>query len=127
MVLTQAHRTLVERTKSVGAAKEAEPLSDGDCIYLLSVIGSDLGLLGEFPEFAAAPIPEFFGVDLKHRPSPPGDFWELFERLLAKDANSDTFFSCLGALYKARLKYSNILSRQPLPTMEQVGPRGLLQ
>ncbi len=66
--------------------------------------------------------------NLKERPHPTnGDFWELFERLLAEDVNADTFFSCLGTLYKARIKYANILNQQPIPTMDQVGPRGLLQ
>ena len=37
------------------------------------------------------------------------------------------YFACLSALHKARLKYERILSTQPIPTLEQVGPRGLLQ
>lgn len=128
MGLTQAHRSLVEKTRTVGTAKEAEPLSDGDCRYLLGVIAQDLGILDKFPELGTQPITAFFDIDLKRRPSPlDWDFWELFERLLAEDANADTFFSCLGTLYKTRLKYANILNQQPIPTMDQVGPRGLLQ
>ena len=127
MALTQAHRSLVEKTRSVGIAKEAEPLNDGDCLYLVGVIAQELGFLPEFPDLQQQMIPEFFYVDLKQRPILTGDFWGLFEQLLDKDPNADTFFSCLGTLYKARLKYSNILSVQPIPTMDQVGPRGLLQ
>ena len=33
----------------------------------------------------------------------------------------------MASLHKARLKYQTILETQPIPTMEQVGPRGLLQ
>ena len=36
-------------------------------------------------------------------------------------------FACLAALHKARLKYERILETQPVPTIDQVGPRGLLQ
>lgn len=44
---------------------------------------------------------------------------------LEKDA--DAYFYCLATLHKARLKYERILQAQPVPTVEQVGPRGLLQ
>jgi hypothetical protein len=126
-MVTQAQRSLVEKTRSVGTAKEAEPLSDADCLYLLGVIARDLSILGSFPELEPQEFPEFFVVDLKKRPALTGNFWELFERILDHDPNADTYFSCLGNLYKARLKYANILSLQPIPTMDQVGPRGLLQ
>ena len=127
MALTQAHRSLVEKTRTVGTAKEAEPLSDGDCLYLLAVIARDLSILQHFPELEAQSFPDLFDVDLKDRPILSGDFWAVFDQILGHDPNADTYFSCLGTLYKARLKYANILSLQPVPTMDQVGPRGLLQ
>ena len=127
MAITQALRILVEKTRAVGTATEAEPLSDGDCTYLLGVIAKDLGVIDQFPELANQGIPEFFHVDPKNRPLLTGSFWDALESLLRHDPDADTYFSCLGTLYKARLKYANILSRQPLPTMDQVGPRGLLQ
>ncbi|TAE21581.1 MAG: ApaLI family restriction endonuclease [Cytophagales bacterium] len=52
---------------------------------------------------------------------------ELFESILAVEPDVDTYFECLAALYKRRLKYAKILQYQPIPTMSQVGPRGLLQ
>lgn len=39
----------------------------------------------------------------------------------------DTYFSCLASLFKARVKFETIQRKQPLPTLEQVGPRGLVQ
>ncbi len=48
MALTQSQRSLVEKTRSVGTAKEAEPLSDGDCLYLVGTIARDLVLLPNF-------------------------------------------------------------------------------
>lgn len=127
MALTQSQRSLVEKIRSVGTAEEAEPLSDGDCMYLVGVIVHDLGIMDQFPELQEQTIPELFEVDFKQRPCITGEFWKAFETLLKHDHNADTFFSCLGTLYKARLKYSNILTVQPIPTMDQVGPRGLLQ
>lgn len=55
------------------------------------------------------------------------EFNLLAEKLFASTPDSDTYFSCLAALIKARLKFERILERQPFPTMDQVGPRGLLQ
>ena len=49
------------------------------------------------------------------------------ERLVSLEGDADSYFACLGTLYKARLKYANILRLQPIPTLDQVGPRGLLQ
>ena len=97
------------------------------CCYLVAVIVSDLGLDKSFPEFAKS-IRPFFGKEPLEDLALPGlDFWKLVERLLKADSNTDTYFSCLAMLHKCRLKYARILERQAIPTMDQVGPRGLLQ
>lgn len=127
MALTQMQRSLVQKTRTVGAAREAEALSDDDCVFLVATIAKDLGLLENFPEFPND-LPTFFEVGITGRPHvAETQFGELFERLIALNADADSFFACLGTLYKARLKYANILRLQPIPTLDQVGPRGLLQ
>jgi hypothetical protein len=127
MGLSQLQKSLIEKTRSVGAAREAQPLSDADCTFLVATIARDLDLLAHFPELPRN-FPEFFDAGLRERPQ-LGDlpFLDLFERLVALNGDADSFFACLGTLYKARLKYANILRLQPVPTMDQVGPRGLLQ
>lgn len=55
------------------------------------------------------------------------DFLSLIERLVTFVPDADTFFSCLATLQKSRLKYVRILECQQIPTMDQVGPRSLLQ
>jgi hypothetical protein len=118
---------LLQRTRAVGAAKEAEPLTDGDCCFLVATIARDLQRLSAFPELPSD-FPDFFAAGVNSRPQfDELDFLPLFERLLSLDSDADSFFACLGALYKARLKYANILRFQPVPTLDQVGPRGLLQ
>jgi len=127
MALTQSQKTLVEKTRSVGASREAEALSDADCIFLVATIAKNLDLLGEFPEFSHD-FPDFFDVGFSDRPDlGEFNFLELYERLLALNGDADSFFNCLGMLYRARLKYANIMRMQPIPNMDQVGPRGLLQ
>lgn len=127
MALTQSQKTLVEKTRSVGASREAEALSDGDCIFLVATIAKNLDLLGEFPELSCE-FPDFFDVGFGDRPNlGEFNFLEIYDRLLRLNGDADSFFNCLGMLYKARLKYANILRLQPIPNMDQVGPRGLLQ
>ncbi len=127
MGLTQAQRSLIEKARSVGNSDFAVPLSDGACCYLIAVIVNDLALTKAFPELPRKPLP-FFGTDSPDTLELVGlDFWSLAERLMKASADADTYFSCLAMLHKCRLKYARILQRQPLPTMDQVGPRGLLQ
>jgi Fe-S cluster assembly iron-binding protein IscA len=97
------------------------------CCYLAVVIARDLGLLNHFPE-VTQPVPDFFTAEpLDTLPLPDHLFLSFFERLVELNPNADTYFSCLATLHKARLKYARILETQPIPTIDQVGPRGLLQ
>jgi len=97
------------------------------CSYLLAVIVRDLNHTAQFPEIPAD-FPQFFdALPAKDRTIDQLNFLNLFERLLAINGDADTYFACLAALHKGRLKYEKILETQPIPTIEQVGPRGLLQ
>lgn len=125
--MNQSQRSIIEKARSVGSSDLAIELDDEMCAYLVGVIVHDLGLQKKFPEVPAKP-PKFFSA------TPPTelrlakvDFWKLIERLASLEADAVTYFSCLAAMHKARLKYARILERQPIPTMDQVGPRGLLQ
>jgi hypothetical protein len=51
----------------------------------------------------------------------------VYEQLAQSIPDSVTYFACLARLLKSRLKYDRILSGQPFSTLDQVGPRGLLQ
>jgi len=125
--LTQAQRAILTRAQSLGGGGQAVALSDEACAYLVGVIVRDLGLQSLFPELPET-IPEFFGSSpLARLELPSVPFPEVFERLVDADTDSDIYFACLAALHKARLKYERILETQPVPTIDQVGPRGLLQ
>ncbi|TMC47582.1 MAG: restriction endonuclease [Chloroflexi bacterium] len=91
-------------------------------------MAQDLERRNDFPEFGGVELPSFFSLpSVEYPPLPDAKFLDLYERLLAGEPDSETYFVCLARLYKTRLKYERILERQPLPTMDQVGPRGLLQ
>lgn len=127
MGLTQAQRSLIEKARSVGTGDLAIPLDDEACGYLVARIAHDLGVakrLRGVPDRIAS----FFIANPTRDCRAPGiDFWRAVEKLLILDQDADTYFSCLASLLKARLKYERILEAQPIPTMDQVGPRGLLQ
>lgn len=127
MALTQSQKAIVTKAQMVGGSKQGVALSDGCCTFLVAVIARDLGLLDRFPEFAPCIPPFFSNQPLESLSLSGGPFLPYFERLIAEDANADTYLACLASLHKARLKFERILQTQPIPTIDQVGPRGLLQ
>lgn len=126
MALTKAQEALWQKARSLGSGGQAVGLTEAMCAYLVGRIAIDLGLSDTFPELPGE-LPDFFRSSLSSLALDIDDPKQLFARLVASNADSDTFFACLAALHKARLKYERILSTQPFPTLEQVGPRGLLQ
>lgn len=128
MPLTKSQQTILERARSVGSGGYGLALTEPACVYLIAVIAEDLGLRASFPEFKGVTVEPLYSrgrpADMQIRNI---DFLPLFERLVKLREDSDTYFSCLAALHKARTKYARILESQPLPTLEQVGPRSLLQ
>lgn len=127
MGLTKAQASIWQKAKSLGSGGQAVGLSDDVAAFLIATIVYDLGIAGDFPEFSGAPRP-FFGIEkLDSLRIERVDARALFARLVENHPDTDTYFACLAALHKARLKYGLILQTQPMPTLEQVGPRGLLQ
>ncbi|MFN0020706.1 MAG: hypothetical protein ACKVP0_20805 [Pirellulaceae bacterium] len=127
MGLTASQRAIWQKARALGNGGQAVALTDEVCSYLLATIVWDLELQDAFPEFPIAPHPFFTDADLSQLGVTGHDPYKLFERLIEANSDADTYFACLGTLHKARLKYERILSTQPIPTLEQVGPRGLLQ
>lgn len=127
MGLTKAQTQIWQKARSMGNGGQAVRLDDGMCRYLIARIVYDLKLQSQFPEFDEAPC-DFFTSSSSAQLSIAGtDAKSLFERLVQANQDADTYFACLSQLQKARLKYERILSAQPVPTLEQVGPRCLLQ
>jgi hypothetical protein len=127
MSLSQSQRAVWEKARALGSGGQAVSLNDASCAYLIARIASDLGILDEFPELETD-IPAFFNSgELAALSIGEVEALPLYEKLLSINADGDMYFACLASLHKARLKYESILKSQPMPTLEQVGPRGLLQ
>jgi hypothetical protein len=127
MALTQSQKATIAKAQAVGGGRQGVALSKDACAYIIAVIAKDLNLSDRFPEITTDP-PAFFGTQpLKSLVITGLNFIRLFERLTTMMPDVDTYFHCLATLHKARLKYERILETQPVPTIEQVGPRGLLR
>lgn len=127
MALNQAQRAMVERARALGTGGQGVALSEGACSYLVGTIVADLELKASFPELVDE-LPSFFGDDsVSSLEVEDVAFLPMLERLVELVHDADSYFECLAKLHKARLKYEKILEVQPIPSMEQVGPRGLLE
>ena len=127
MALSQAQCAMVEKVRAVGGGGQGVALSDNACAYILGTVIVDLGLKAEFPEFPKE-LPAFFSAEqVKSLEVQSVPFLPLLERLVGMVSDADTYFVSLAKLHKTRLKYERILETQPISTMEQVGPRALLE
>ncbi len=108
-------------------------LDNSQVFSLFHVALKDIGWPSEgFPVMNGLPSANYFEVDLdwfSSFPDPPviHELQDYFESLIDKDPDFGLYFLNLCSLHKRRIKYQNILSSQPRPTMEQIGPRGLLE
>lgn len=127
MALSQAQLAMVERARAIGGGTQGVALSESACAYILAAVVADLGLKTEFPELPEE-LPAFFGSGPIASLEIPGvPFLPLLDRLVGLSPDADTYFASLAKLHKSRLKYERILNTQPIATMEQVGPRALLE
>lgn len=127
MALKKTQQTIWEKSRAMGSGAQAVGLDDGMCAYLIATIARDLDLTDDIPGLPGT-LPDFFASEkLDTLVVKTDDAYALFETLVGLDADADMYYACLAALHKARLKYETILQTQPMPTLEQVGPRGLLQ
>ena len=127
MGLTKSQQILITKARNPGGSELGVFLDDAICTYLTAVLVNDLGITQHFPELPLEPA-SFFGTqNLETLRVSHLNFQVLLERVFALLPDADTYFYCLAILHKARLKYERILQSQALPTIDQVGPRGLLQ
>lgn len=127
MPLSQSQRTILEKARNVGSGAQGVALDDAQCCALLGLLVRDLNVEAEFPELAND-LPEMFDAQGPETLSLPGvNLRSAYEGVVSTIADADTYFASLATLYKARTKFHRIISEQAIPTVEQVGARGLLE
>lgn len=127
MALTKSQEAIFQKARALGGGDQAVALTDEMCNYLLARVAVDLDRSAEFSGIPSDLPPLFSDCPAADLVLSGFDTKEFFTRLVAAIPDADTYFACLASLQKARLKYERILSVQPIPTLEQVGPRALLQ
>lgn len=124
--LSVAHKAVITKAMTGGGDLDVG-LTFAQGAYLVSLIASDLGINLGIPDIPATPSAFFATTNPADLQLDQVDFIVAFERLVSQVSDTDTYFDCLASLQKRRIKYQRILETQPIPTVSQVGPRGLLQ
>src|SRR5262245_33694137 len=127
MGLAKSQQILITKARIPGGSELGVFLNDATCTYLAAVIISDLGVTQHFLEILASISPFFVSQKMDELKIDGLNFLLLLERLFTIYSDADTYFYCVATLHKARLKYERILQSQAIPTIDQVGPRCLLQ
>lgn len=125
--LSQAQQAMVEKARTIGAGGQGVALTEGACSYIVGLIVTDLGITNAFPEFDKDMLPFFGNTPISSLEMADVPFLPVLERLVNLVPDADSYFACLAKLHKSRLKYERVLQTQELPSMEQIGPRGLLE
>jgi DNA (cytosine-5)-methyltransferase 1 len=119
------------KTIADGRALGPISMSDREMGRLLSVVLRDLGHDQLIPQWARdIPEGDYYTVPLAwfvRDENRPFDIGRFFLDCCDAVENFRVVFRCITKLHRHRRKYEVILRTQPLPTMEQVARRGLLE
>ena len=123
------------KIRVLGQGGDRVSLSASEIAWLLYLAAKDLKLSLRNVAFKGIPkgIPSFYDIQIP--PTLPKE-WEALttdelltelDQLIRKEPDIRLYFSNLCEILKRRIKYQRILSAQPKPTMDQIGPRSLLE
>jgi DNA (cytosine-5)-methyltransferase 1 len=122
-----------EDRKVVADARTLGPISmsDREMARLVCLVLRDLGHHDLIPAWARdIPPGDYYDVPLAwftRDEERPFDFGRFYLSCCAAVQTFRVIFRCITKLHRHRRKYEIILRTQPLPTMEQVARRGLLE
>jgi hypothetical protein len=123
------------KVRVLGQGADRISLSVTEIAWLLRLTVDDLGLKPTNPllKVAKKSVPLFYDIQIP--PVLPEEWKALttdellteLDGLIRQEADVRLYFSNLCEILKRRVKYQRILSGQPKPTMDQIGPRSLLE
>ncbi|MEY8198041.1 MAG: hypothetical protein RPS47_02245 [Colwellia sp.] len=110
-------------------------ISDGELLSLISIAISDLDWSSNDLGIEAVELPNnsYYQIpiswfDSQENPNVTPDIViNALSACFGKDNDFGLFIENLSALHRRRVKYKRILSTQPMPNMDQIGPRVLLE
>lgn len=127
-------RNLYSKCKMHGTGEAQVVISDGELNALLSIAVGDLGwshsdldidqvdALNEYYEIPMGWFDEQAKVGVQ-----ANRVIQSLKSCFEKDNDFGLYIENLTALHRRRVKYRRILSSQPTPNMDQIGPRALLE
>ena len=122
-----------EDRKTIADGRDLGPISmtDRELARLVSVVLRDLKHHHLIPAWARdIPSGDYYDVPLAwftRDEARPFDFGKFFVNCCRRIENFRVVFRCITKLHRHRRKFEMIMRTQPLPTMEQVARRGLLE
>jgi len=121
----------------LGNGDDRVTLSENELFCLLSQCCRDLAMpptVSKLPNLSVAlPSTDYYRIPLPWFQTPQvatpsaSALVECLAACVAHEPDFRLYFENLATLHKRRLKYQRILSAQPRPTMNQIGPRSLLE
>jgi hypothetical protein len=130
-------KKLFSAARILGNGDDRVALSENEMFCLLTQCCRDLALPPETSSLPGlsipAPSPDYYRVPLAWFQAPQAaglsaaDLVRSLAACIAHEADFRLYFENLATLHKRGLKYQRILSSQPRPTMNQIGPRSLLE
>lgn len=135
MATPTAVRQLLAQCKVHGNAGAQVMLSDSElyALFFMSVrdLGWDHRRLGfedvEIPDADYYQIPTTWFTDLDLPAATPETLLTVLDAACREHRDYSLFILNLSALHRRRVKYARILAGQPLPGIDQIGPRSLLE
>lgn len=128
-------RSLYSKCKMHGSGGAQVVISDGELLSLISMAINDLGWSFEDADINAITLPDdaYYRIPLswfdeqKNNNITPELILDSLASCFNRDNDFGLFIENLSALHRRRIKYRRILSSQPVPDMDQIGPRALLE
>ena len=126
---------LLTKCKLHGSGDAQVIISDSEVYALICIAIHDLGWsYSELGVVAIAfPSSNYYQIDLHWFDQlhiidlSPEKILSALDSCIEKDKDFSLYIENMSALHRRRVKYKRILSQQPLPTMDQIGPRVLLE
>lgn len=128
-------RNLYTKCKMHGSGDAQVVISDGELFAIVVVAINDLGWSFEDLGVKALSLPcnnyndislDWFEAQEKSNIS-VDEILRALSSCFQQNADFGLYIENLSALHRRRVKYKRILSAQPLPNMDQIGPRALLE
>jgi hypothetical protein len=136
MPINSTVKSLFSKARLLETGYPTVTLNEAELYSIFLIICSDLnwGLsnLGLEKEAVALPRKNYYEIPMEwfssHTKTPNiQELQEVLSKGVDIDSDFGLYFLNLCSFHKRRLKFQKILQHQPKPTMDQVGPRGLLE